>query len=136
MVFAGRLGATAVQVVPSVERSRLKLASSVAVSVHVRSTWLGDTALAANAVGAEGFGAAAADAVPVERRPWVAVDTVTRGIDGVPTIAVGTPGDQVITAVQRNPGSTYLVTAGEDVVGVLHIADLAQLLEPDRKMKT
>jgi Zn-dependent protease len=79
---------------------------------------------------------AAADAVPAERRPWVAVDAVARGIEGVPRIPVGMPGDQVISAVQRNPGSTYLVTEGEDVVGVLHIADLAQLLEPDRKMKT
>jgi Zn-dependent protease len=79
---------------------------------------------------------AAADAVPVERRPWVSVDTVARGIDGVPAIPVGTTGDQVINTVQRSPGSLYLVTAGEDVVGVLHIADLAQLLEPDRKMKT
>jgi Zn-dependent protease len=80
--------------------------------------------------------ATAADAVPVERRPWVSVDTVARGIDGVPAIPVGTTGDQVINTVQRRPGSHYLVTAGEDVVGVLHIADLAQLLEPDRKMKT
>jgi hypothetical protein len=79
---------------------------------------------------------AAADAVPVERRPWVSVDTVARGIDGVPAIPVGTTGDQVINTVQRSPGSLYLVTAGEDVVGVLHITDLAQLLEPDRKMKT
>lgn len=78
----------------------------------------------------------AADAVPPERRPWVSVDTVARGIDGVPSIPVGTTGDQVINTVQRRPGSHYLVTAGEDVVGVLHIADLAQLLEPDRKTKT
>jgi hypothetical protein len=27
-----------------------------------------------------------------------------------------------------------VVTSGEDVVGILHIADLAQLLEPNRKM--
>ena len=37
-------------------------------------------------------------------------------------------------AVQTHPGAQYVVTAGEDVVGVLHIADLAQLLEPNRKM--
>jgi Zn-dependent protease len=78
----------------------------------------------------------AAEAVPLERRPWVSVDTVSRGIDGLPAIPVGTTGDQVINTVQRRPGSHYLVTAGEDVVGVLHIADLAQLLEPNRKMKT
>ncbi|RKR92588.1 Zn-dependent protease [Micromonospora pisi] len=77
---------------------------------------------------------AAAEAVPLERRPWVAVDTVARGLDGVPSIPVGLDGEQVIRAVQTDPGAQYLVTSGEDVVGVLHIADLAQLLEPKRKM--
>ncbi|WP_408635587.1 site-2 protease family protein [Phytohabitans suffuscus] len=77
---------------------------------------------------------AAAAAVPAERRPWVAVDTVARGIDGIHTIPVGTSGEQVIKVVQAHPGAQYLVTAGDDVVGVLHVADLAQLLEPNRKM--
>ncbi|MBE1490332.1 site-2 protease family protein [Plantactinospora soyae] len=76
----------------------------------------------------------AAEAVPVERRPWVAVDSVARGVDGVPSLAVGLGGEQVINAVQAHPGAQYLVTSGEDVIGVLHIADLAQLLEPKRKM--
>lgn len=76
----------------------------------------------------------AADAVPVERRPWVAVDAVARGVDGVPSLAVGLGGEQVVNAVQAHPGAQYLVTSGEDVIGVLHIADLAQLLEPKRKM--
>jgi Zn-dependent protease len=78
----------------------------------------------------------AADAIPVDRRPWVSVDTVARGVDGMPRIPVGLDGEQVIRAVQTHPGAQYLVTSGEDVVGVLHIADLAQLLEPKRKMKT
>jgi hypothetical protein len=76
--------------------------------------------------------AAAAAAVPPERRPWVAVDTVSRGIDGVPVLSTGLSGEQVVRAVQANPGAQYLVTAGEDVVGVLHVADLAQVLEPRR----
>jgi Zn-dependent protease len=79
--------------------------------------------------------AAAADAVPAERRPWVPVDTVARGIDAVPALPVGLAGEQVIRAVQAHPGAQYLVTSGEDVVGVLHVADLAQVLEPKRKMK-
>ncbi len=79
---------------------------------------------------------AAVEAVPLERRPWVSVDTVARGIEGVPTIPVGMSGDQVITTVQRNPGSQYLVTSGEDVVGVLRLSDLAQLLEPNGKTRT
>lgn len=76
----------------------------------------------------------AAGAVPAERRPWIPVDAVARGVEGVPAIPVGLTGEQVIRAVQTHPGARYLVTAGEDVVGVLHVADLAQLLEPDRKL--
>ena len=38
----------------------------------------------------------------------------------------------VVRAVQAHPGAQYLVTAGEDVVGVLHVADLAGVLEPQR----
>ena len=76
----------------------------------------------------------AAAAVPAERRPWVAVDAVARNLSGVPSLAVGLGGEQVVRAVQTHPGAQYLVTSGEDVVGVLHVADLAQLLEPKRKM--
>ncbi|MEJ3750960.1 M50 family metallopeptidase [Actinomycetes bacterium KLBMP 9797] len=77
---------------------------------------------------------AAAAAVPLERRPWVAVDAVARGIDGIQALPVGLSGEQVIKAVQAHPGAQYLVTSGEDVVGVLHVADLAHLLEPNRRM--
>ena len=75
---------------------------------------------------------AAAAAVPADRRPWVAVDAVSRGVDRLPALPVGLTGEQVVRAVQANPGAQYLVTAGEDVVGVLHVADLAQVLEPGR----
>jgi Zn-dependent protease len=74
--------------------------------------------------------AAAAAAVPADRRPWVTIDAVARGIDGVTAIPVGLRGEDVIRAVQANPGAEYLVTSGEDVIGVLNIADLAQILEP------
>jgi Zn-dependent protease len=74
----------------------------------------------------------AAEAVPLERRPWVSVDAVSRNLAGLPSIPVGTTGEQVVRVVQANPGAQYLVTAGEDVVGVLHVADLAHLLEPHR----
>jgi Zn-dependent protease len=76
---------------------------------------------------------AAAEAVPAERRPWVAVDSVSRGLAGLPNIPVTTHGEDVVRAVQENPGAEYLVTSGEDVVGVLHVADLAVLLEPKGK---
>ncbi|MEH1125173.1 site-2 protease family protein [Micromonospora sp. CPCC 206061] len=77
---------------------------------------------------------AAAAAVPMERRPWVAVDSVSRGIDGIYAMPIDLSGEQVIKTVQAHPGAQYLVTSGEDVVGVLHVADLAQLLEPKRSM--
>jgi Zn-dependent protease len=73
-----------------------------------------------------------AERVPVERRPWVAVDTVARGVDALPAMALGLTGEQVVRAVQAHPGAQYLVTSGEDVVGVLHVADLATVLEPRR----
>jgi Zn-dependent protease len=76
----------------------------------------------------------AAESVPVERRPWVAVDAVARDVGGMPRMPVSLDGEQVIRAVRGNPGRQYLVTSGQDVIGVLHIADLAQLLEPNRKM--
>ena len=70
--------------------------------------------------------------VPRERRPWVTVDTVARGVDGVPVMSAELNGEQVVRAVQTHPGAQYLVTAGEDVVGVLYVADLATVLEPRR----
>ncbi|MGC5053424.1 M50 family metallopeptidase [Micromonospora sp. DT48] len=79
---------------------------------------------------------AAAAAVPEARRPWLAVDAVARTLADLPTIPVTTDGERVLETVQTHPGAQYVVTAGEDVVGVLHIADLAQLLEPHRKMNT
>jgi Zn-dependent protease len=78
----------------------------------------------------------AAEAVPVPRRPWLAVDAVARTLSDLPVLPVGLDGEQVMEVVQTHPGAQYVVTSGEDVVGVLHIADLAQLLEPKRKMKT
>ncbi len=76
--------------------------------------------------------AAAAAAVPAGRRPWVSVDSVSRDLARLPAMRVGLTGEQVVRAVQAHPGAQYVVTAGEDVVGVLHVADLAELLEPRR----
>lgn len=97
---------------------------------------LGDAALAVSDSAGRLVGLvhrAAADAVPEQRRPWVAVDTVSRGVTGIATLQASLVGEDVIRAVQRNPGAEYLVTSGQDVVGVLHVADLAVLLEPKGK---
>ncbi|MDP9817843.1 Zn-dependent protease [Spirilliplanes yamanashiensis] len=78
---------------------------------------------------------AAAAAVPADRRPWVSVDSVARSVAGLPALPAGLSGEQVVKAVQAHPGAQYLVTAGEDVVGVLHVADLAEVLEPGRRAR-
>ena len=36
----------------------------------------------------------------------------------------------LVETVQANPASEYVVTLGEDVVGVLRVADLMRVLEP------
>jgi Zn-dependent protease len=70
----------------------------------------------------------AAAAVPLERRPWVPVDSVARSIDPGRTLRADLSGEDVIKAVQANPAPTYLVVSGADVVGVLRTADLARVL--------
>ncbi|AGL18587.1 peptidase M50 [Actinoplanes sp. N902-109] len=74
----------------------------------------------------------AAAAVPAARRPWTAVDAVAKDLARTPVLPVELTGEQVVRAVQAHPGAQYAVVAGEDVVGVLHVADLAAVLEPRR----
>jgi len=70
----------------------------------------------------------AAAAVPVERRPWVPVESVARTLEPGRTLAADLTGEDVVRAVQANPAPTYLVVSGDDVIGVLRTADLARLL--------
>jgi Zn-dependent protease len=70
----------------------------------------------------------AAAAVPVERRPWVPVESVARTLEPGRTLAADLAGEAVIRAVQANPAPNYLVVSGDDVVGVLRTADLARML--------
>ncbi|KHD72239.1 peptidase M50 [Actinoplanes utahensis] len=74
----------------------------------------------------------AAERIPVDRRPWVSVESVARSRDALTALPLGLTGEQVIRALQAHPGAQYLVTAGEDVVGVLRVADVAAVLEPRR----
>jgi Zn-dependent protease len=74
----------------------------------------------------------AAAKVPVDRRPWVPVDSVARDLGKVTALKADLTGEQVVRAIQAYPGAQYLVVSGEDVVGVLHVADLAAVLEPRR----
>jgi Zn-dependent protease len=74
----------------------------------------------------------AAERVPVDRRPWVAVDTVSRSREAVPALPLGLTGEQVVRELQARPAGQYVVTSGDDVVGVLRVGDVAQILEPRR----
>ena len=67
--------------------------------------------------------------VPVERRPWVAVDTVAQVIAPAQRIRADASGMAVLDAVNANPGHDLLVTVGEDVIGVLRAADVIAALE-------
>lgn len=78
----------------------------------------------------------AAERVPVDRRPWVSVESVSRSRDVLTSLPVSLTGEQVVRALQAHPGAQYLVTAGEDVVGVLRVADVAAVLEPRRAQRT
>jgi Zn-dependent protease len=78
----------------------------------------------------------AAERVPVDRRPWVAVDSVSRSRDAVPALPVGLTGEQVVRALQAHPAPQYLVTSDDGVVGVLRVGDVAAVLEPHRVRPT
>jgi hypothetical protein len=73
---------------------------------------------------------AALAAVPVERRPWVSIDTVASGLDRNRILPAELGGMELIQAVREHPASEYVVTLGEDVVGVLRVADVMRVLEP------
>jgi Zn-dependent protease/CBS domain-containing protein len=78
---------------------------------------------------------AAASAVPDQRRPWVTVDSVARGIDADATIPAGARGADVIKLLRGDPDRPYLVMAGEDVVGVVTIMDIVKVLDPERNRR-
>jgi hypothetical protein len=75
---------------------------------------------------------AAAAAVPPERWPWVAVDTVARRVDPARAVPAGARGREVLRAVEADPVGEYLVTSGEDVVGILRVSDLERIAESPR----
>jgi Zn-dependent protease len=66
--------------------------------------------------------------VPVEQRPWVAVDQAALTLESRQTLAVDLAGEDVVAAVQAHPAPNYLVVSGESVVGVLRTTDLVRML--------
>jgi Zn-dependent protease len=71
----------------------------------------------------------AADSVPAERRPWITVDSVARGLSAERVLPADLSGMELVEAVRQNPGSDFVVTVGEDVLGVLRVADVVQELQ-------
>lgn len=70
---------------------------------------------------------AALKAVPEDRRPWLAVSTVARGVDEGLSLPVSIAGEDLVRAINRSPASEYLlVEADGSVYGVLTTADVDQ----------
>ena len=68
---------------------------------------------------------AAVAAVPMERRPWVNVSTVSRRIAPGSTIPVSAAGRELLDLMAANPASDYLVVdADERVFGLLASSDV------------
>ncbi|GAA1034476.1 hypothetical protein GCM10009557_39260 [Virgisporangium ochraceum] len=62
--------------------------------------------------------------VPVDRRESVEIDALARLVGDYPSVDSHLTGDDVLKAVEADPVGDYLVTAGEDVVGILRASDI------------
>lgn len=68
---------------------------------------------------------AALVATPEERRPWLAVSTVARGVDGGLSLSAGIEGEELIRAITRTPATEYLLLEDDGTVyGVLATEDV------------
>ena len=75
---------------------------------------------------------AAIDAVPVERRPWVPVSSVSSAFDPRAAISAELTGNDLLHALLSVPSDTYLVVEPSgDRVGVLASADVEAALSHD-----
>ncbi|WP_210651958.1 site-2 protease family protein [Nocardioides sp. SYSU D00065] len=68
---------------------------------------------------------AAVVAMPAERRPWVAVSTVTRAVEEGLTLPATVAGEELILAISRRPADEYLLVEEDGrIYGVLTTADV------------
>jgi Zn-dependent protease len=68
---------------------------------------------------------AALDATPEARRPWVATSVVARSLDEGMRLPAEIEGEDLVTAITRNPASEYLLVEQDgSVFGVLTTADV------------
>jgi Zn-dependent protease len=64
-------------------------------------------------------------ATPEDRRPWLAVSTVARGVDDGLSLPVGITGEELVRAMQRSPATEYLLLEDDgSIYGVLTMADV------------
>lgn len=64
-------------------------------------------------------------ATPEERRPWVAVSTVARGVDAGLSLPVAIAGEELVRAITNAPASEYVLLEEDgSVYGVLTTADV------------
>ena len=64
-------------------------------------------------------------ATPEERRPWLAVSTVARGVDDGLSLPVSISGEELVRAITSAPASEYLLVEDDgSVYGVLTTADV------------
>ncbi|ABL82140.1 MULTISPECIES: site-2 protease family protein [unclassified Nocardioides] len=68
---------------------------------------------------------AAVQATPEERRPWVAVSTVSRSLEDGLRLPADLAGEELVMAISRTPAAEYLLVEPDgSVVGVLTTADV------------
>jgi hypothetical protein len=71
-------------------------------------------------------------ATPEDRRPWVAVSTVARGVDDGLSLPVGISGEDLVRAITRTPATEYLLLEDDGAVfGVLTTADVDRAFRAD-----
>jgi hypothetical protein len=75
---------------------------------------------------------AAADAVPVERRPWTTINQVSRPIEDGMRIPESLGGQELMARLQTTPASEYLVFDPADgrPTGVLVMVDVVARIDP------
>jgi Zn-dependent protease len=64
-------------------------------------------------------------ATPEERRPWLAVSTVARGVEDGVSLPVSISGEALVRAITKTPASEYLLVEDDgSIYGVLTTADV------------
>ena len=100
-----------------------------------RAETLGVTAVIVNDSSARPWAimnGAAADAVPLERRPWTTINQVSRPIEDGLRIPEDLGGQELMDRLQANPASEYLVYSAVDdrPAGVLVMVDVVARIDP------